>query len=103
MGFVGVAVNSQTEMDKQQLELRIREVLVASLSLDVSPVDIPIDRPIDDLIGLDSMAILEYVIALEKEFGIFLEPEALRLDLLTDIPRLSQYITACLESKDKGI
>lgn len=98
-----VDMNSQTEIDVQQFELRIRKVLVTSLSLDITPFDIPIDRPLDELVGLDSMTLLEYVIALEKEFGVLLEPEALRLDLLTDIPRLSRYLMARLERKDTGI
>jgi acyl carrier protein len=79
-------------LDRHFLELRIREVLVNTLSLNLSPHEIPIDRPFSALVGFDSIAVMEYVVGLEKEFGIWIEPDALHLDLLTDIRLLARYI-----------
>jgi acyl carrier protein len=44
------------------------------------------------VVGLDSLAVIEFVAALEKEFGITLEPELLRLDFVSDLPQLARYI-----------
>ena len=71
---------------------RIRRVFVDSLRLNILPRDLPYSRKLDEAAGMDSMATLEFVAALEKEFGFRMEPEALRLDLIRDLPRLAAYI-----------
>jgi len=38
------------------------------------------------------MAVLEFVVGLEKEFGIAIEPEQLELAILKDFPKLAGYI-----------
>lgn len=90
-------------MPKSPVEQRIREVLVNSLSLNIAPDDIPVDRPFGDVIGFDSMSMLEYVVALEKEFGISIDQDALSLDLLTDITLLARYIRSRPDYKGAGI
>jgi acyl carrier protein len=49
---------------------------------------------VDDLFGIDSMTMLEFVTALEKEFGITIDPDHLNFDTLTDLARLADYITS---------
>ena len=71
---------------------RIRRVFIASLRLNLTEEDLPYEQKLDEAAGLDSIAVLEFVAALEKEFGIELEPEFLEIDLLRDLPRLAAYI-----------
>ena len=46
----------------------------------------------DEITSLDSMAVLEFAIGLEREFGITIEPEQLQLSFLRDLPRLRIHI-----------
>jgi acyl carrier protein len=71
---------------------RIRRVFLQSLHLNMNEEDLDYERRLDELAGFDSLAMLEFVTALEKEFGIMMEPELLRLDFVRDLPQLAAYI-----------
>ena len=63
-----------------------------SLHLNLSEGDLDYGQKLDEMVGLDSLAVIEFVTALEKEFGITMEPELLRLDLVRDLPQLAAYV-----------
>ncbi|MEO2049553.1 MAG: acyl carrier protein [Pirellulales bacterium] len=46
---------------------------------------------------LDSMAILEFLAGIEKEFDVRFAPDDLELALFTDRPRLIRYLTEVLK------
>ena len=71
---------------------RIRRVFVESLCLNLKDEELHYENRLDESVGLDSLAVLEFVTALEKEFGITMEPELLRLDFVRDLPRLAAYL-----------
>lgn len=71
---------------------RIRKVFIASLALNLEEKDLRDAQKLDELTGLDSLAVLEFVSAVEKEFGISIEPQFLDLDFVTDLPRLAAYV-----------
>ena len=71
---------------------RIQKILDESTSVGDGKVPLPYDRKIDEAAGLDSIAVLEFVAAVEKEFGIVIETEFLELDFLRDLPALAAYI-----------
>jgi acyl carrier protein len=71
---------------------RIRRVFVRSLHLNLSEGDLEYEQRLDEMVGLDSLAVIEFVTALEKEFGITIEPELLRLDFVKDLPQLGAYV-----------
>ena len=54
---------------------RIRRVFVKSLQLNVRAEDLPYEQKLDEVVGLDSLAVLEFVTSVEKEFGVTIEPE----------------------------
>jgi acyl carrier protein len=84
MEVMAVAVSDTTD--------RIRRVFVRSLHLNLSEGDLHYEQKLDEVVGLDSLAVIEFVTALEKEFGITMEPELLRLDLVRDLPQLAAYV-----------
>lgn len=72
-----------------------------SLGLNLSEADLDYERKLGEYAGLDSLAALEFVTALEKEFGITIEPELLRLEFVRDLDELAVYLEnrmACLAS-----
>jgi acyl carrier protein len=71
---------------------RILRVFIDSLHLNLRMEDFRYEDKLDDIVGLDSVAVIEFVAALEKEFAITFEPEMLRLGLVRDLHALSAYI-----------
>jgi acyl carrier protein len=71
---------------------RIRRVFVSSLRLNLSETDLDDAQRLDELVGLDSLATIEFVTALEREFGITFEPELLQMDFVKSLPQLSAYV-----------
>ena len=71
---------------------RIRKAFVRALHLNVSGEDLAYEDKLDTAAGLDSIALLEFVTAVEDDFGIQIEPHLLAFDFLRDLPRLAAYL-----------
>ena len=71
---------------------RIRRVFIQSLNLNLSEEDFGYQAKLDESVGLDSAAVLDFVTALEKEFSINFESEMLTIDLVRDLNELAAYI-----------
>jgi acyl carrier protein len=71
---------------------RIRRVFIESLHLNLREEDFSYEAKLDEAVGLDSVAVLEFVIAIEKEFGITFEPEMLTIELVRDLNHLAAYV-----------
>jgi len=80
------------ETTRDDVLARVRRVLIDSLSLNIEEDDLRYSESLDQVMGLDSLAVLEFTTALEKEFGIMIEHEKLELSLLRDLPALARYI-----------
>lgn len=72
--------------------LRIRRVFIESLHLNLREEEFSYETKLDEAVGLDSVAVLEFVIAIEKEFGIAFEPEMLTFQLVRDLKGLAAYV-----------
>ena len=71
---------------------RLKRVFVDSLHWDVRDEELPYEQMLEEAAVLDSVAVLEFVTAVEKEFGITLETELLEFDFLRDLSVLALYI-----------
>ena len=73
---------------------RIKQVLVSKMLKDMKPEDIGDDTPLIELgVGVDSVATLELIVALEKEFQISIDESDVSLELLATIDSISDYIS----------
>jgi acyl carrier protein len=72
----------------------IWKVFIESLHLNVPEDELPYEQKLDEVVGLDSIAIIEFVAAVEKQFGVTLEPEFLRLEFVRDLPALAAHVDA---------
>lgn len=71
---------------------RIRRIFIESLRLNLSEEDFSYEAKLDESAGLDSVAVLEFVIAVEQDFGITFEPEMLSIDSVRDLKQLAAYV-----------
>jgi acyl carrier protein len=71
---------------------RIRRVFIDSLHLNLDEEDFNYEAKLDESAGLDSVAVLEFVTGIEKEFGITFEPEMLTISVIRDLKGLVAYV-----------
>ncbi len=73
---------------------RLRQVACAALNLNLAPDEAAALSRLDEVAGLDSLTVLNLVSAVEKEFGVTLEPADLSIGVLADLPRLASRIAS---------
>jgi acyl carrier protein len=73
---------------------RLRRLASSSLNLNLSAEEAAALSRLDEVTGFDSLTVLEFVSAVEKEFGLTFQASELRTDFLADLPRLAEYIAA---------
>lgn len=88
--------------DSRDTMARIRRVFVESLHLNVREDQVAYEQMLEEVASLDSIALLEFVTAVEKEFRIKIEPELLDFDFLRDLPALASYIEQRVEAGGAG-
>jgi acyl carrier protein len=81
---------------------RMVRVINRALGANLEVSELQRESRLNDLIGLDSMAQLEYVTALEQEFQITFPAEKLRLDFLADLYALAEYLSGETRERSSG-
>jgi len=72
---------------------RLRRLASSSLNLNLSAEEVAALTRLDEVTGFDSLTVLEFVSAVEKEFGLTFEASELRRDFLANLPALAEYIS----------
>jgi acyl carrier protein len=86
----------------EEIKNRIKKVLVHKLLPDLSSEDIKDDTLLIGLgVGVDSVATLEFVVALEEEFQISIDEKEINPELLATIRTISDYISTRTGSTSK--
>ncbi|HEX9830799.1 MAG: acyl carrier protein [Thermodesulfobacteriota bacterium] len=86
----------------EEIKKRIKKVLVQKLLQDFSSEDIKDDTSLIGLgVGVDSVATLEFVVALEEEFQISIDEKEINPELLATIRTISDYISTRTGSTSK--
>jgi len=71
---------------------RIRVVFIDLFPLNAGTNRLTYEQMLEEVVSLDSIAVLEFLIAVEKKFGVELEPGVLDFEFLRDIEALASYI-----------
>jgi acyl carrier protein len=80
-----------------QLEFELKTLVIESLGLeDIAPDDIDSDAHLfGDGLGLDSVDALELGLALQKRYGITIDPETRNMrEHFASIAKLAEFVTA---------
>jgi acyl carrier protein len=88
---------------------RIVEVMIRELELTINPDDVHGTSRLDDMFAMDSIAITELIIGIEKEFNIKIPAEDLTVEIFQDFETLTEYVkkrlhdetTMYIEGQDK--
>ena len=84
--------------DQAEIARRIRRVFVRTLSLNLDPDAPVLAQDLASVAGLDSLALLEFVAGLEKEFHLQIEPDRLGIEFLGDLRALTEYFAERLRA-----
>ena len=77
----------------QEVKNRVKKVLINKLLQGLEPEDIKDDTPLIELgVGIDSVATLELIVALEEEFQIGIDEGEINRELFTNLASISDYI-----------
>jgi acyl carrier protein len=95
------SLQSTNEMS-EEIKNRIKKVLVHKLLPDLSSEDIKDDTLLIGLgVGVDSVATLEFVVALEEEFRISVDEKEISPELLATVSTIADYISSRIGSTSK--
>jgi acyl carrier protein len=72
----------------------LRELVVEALELHVPEGELNGPDGLRAAVALDSVALLELIVAIERRFGVTLEEDWLDLERLGDLPALADYLVA---------
>ena len=82
----------------QDVETKIRKIIVENLELDVKAKQVTNETPlIDGGLNMDSINVLELISLVEEEFGVTVRDEDMSVELLGTIASLAAYIRKQLE------
>jgi acyl carrier protein len=82
----------QADSESTETMDRIRRVFIDALHLNLREEELRYQDKLDETVGLDSVAVIEFVAALENEFGITFQPEMLTIDVVRDLRLLAAYV-----------
>ncbi|MDX1630650.1 MAG: phosphopantetheine-binding protein [Thermoanaerobaculia bacterium] len=81
--------------DTEELENRIKRLVVERLKLDIEPSEIESSEPLfGNGLGLDSIDALELVLGVEQEFGVEIEDEEVGAQALTSVETLVEFVAS---------
>lgn len=78
---------------------RLRQLIVETLNLDIAPTDIDPTRPLLEAgHDLDSVDVLELVVAIETEFGLDIEAHEVGRETFESVHTLAVFVAAARAS-----
>ncbi|MBN2302464.1 MAG: acyl carrier protein [Lentisphaerae bacterium] len=82
------------EQELQQIKNRLKELLIANLSLqDITPNDIKDEDPLfGEGLGLDSLDAVEIVVILQRNYGIEVKDMEMGREIFASINSLANYV-----------
>jgi acyl carrier protein len=83
----------------KEIKSRIKKVLINKMLQGFKPEDIGDDAPLIELgVGVDSVATLELIVAIEEEFHITIDESEVNQELISSINSISDYVSRRMES-----
>ncbi|MBP5511210.1 MAG: acyl carrier protein [Kiritimatiellae bacterium] len=83
-------------MSEQEIESKLKEMIVDRLFLSVKPEEIVTDASLVDVYGVDSVCLLELVVGLEEAFGITIEDRDFNIRNFLSVAALRDFVKARL-------
>jgi acyl carrier protein len=79
-------------MKPQEIETRLKQLIVDRLFLKVEPEALEAEASLIDVYGVDSVCLLELVVGLEDEFGLQIEDGDFNVANFESVAALSAFV-----------
>jgi len=76
----------------QETRARLLNVMNLALGTNIDSSGVDLGTRLDELVGFDSLTLIEWTAAVEAEFRITIPPGRLRLDFLVDLDAMAEYL-----------
>ncbi|MBR4172022.1 MAG: acyl carrier protein [Kiritimatiellae bacterium] len=83
-------------MNNQEIETKLKEMIVERLFLKVPAAELQTDASLIDVYGVDSVCLLELVVGLEEAFGIQIEDSDFDVRNFVSVAALRDFVKARL-------
>jgi len=80
------------QMNIVDIEIKIREIISRDLEVNVARVEDIASKRLDELFGLDSIAMLELILSIEKEFDLMVPVEDLTAENFRSIKAIAEMV-----------
>ena len=84
----------------ENIRKRILQVIIHDLELNIDKDKIESASRLDELFGMDSIAIVELVVGIEKEFDIKIPSEYLSVEMLQNVSTIAEHIQTFIAGKE---
>ena len=80
-------------MSDQEIKERIKKLIINHVLDEDDSIEIENDQPLMELgIGIDSVSTLEFLVALENEFGISIDESSIEIETLENVESISDFV-----------
>ena len=79
------------------IRARILQVILRELELNIGDDELQRADSLDELFGMDSVAILELVVGIENEFNLTIPPEHLTLTTFKNVDTIASLVCAIIQ------
>ena len=84
----------------EDIENRILQVIIRDLELNINKDVIKSSKRLDELFSMDSIAIVELVVGIEKEFNIKIPNEYLSIEIFQSLKTIAEHIRPFIYKKN---
>ena len=92
------------ETTKSDISLKIKHIIAEDLDVNIRLEDIADDASLyDDGLGLDSIAIVNFIVLVEKKFNISFGENDISTDLFSNIDVLAGFISGKIRAEDSSL
>jgi acyl carrier protein len=86
--------------DTKNIRDRILQVIIRDLELNISKDELLSANSLNELFGMDSIAIVELAVGIENEFDIKIPSEYLSVEIFQNINTIAEHILAFVYGKN---
>jgi acyl carrier protein len=88
------------EENIEEIKQKIKEIIVDDLDVNINIEDISDEVSLyDDGLGLDSIAIVNFIVIIEKKFNISFNENEINASLFNNITELSNFISSKIKAE----
>ena len=88
--------------DIENIKNRIVQVIIRDLELNIGTDELQRADRLDEMFGMDSIAIIDLVVGIEREFDIRIPPDYLTVSSFQNVATIAEHVFLFIHGKEHG-